>query len=93
MKQHLVPHNLLVYATSASHAAMIAGAIALYATGRIDSTAFAAILATFGAAWSGVAGALITVRRSRPSTVVDTGAPAPGATAAPTTYTPPKQPV
>lgn len=83
MTQFRIPHSLLVYATSISHVLMVAGAIALYAAGKIDATAFAAIMAAFGAGWSGVAGALITVRRSMPSASAGTGAPAPTSSAAP----------
>lgn len=84
MTPHKVPHSLLVYATTVSHVAMIGGAIALYLLGKIDGAALAAILGLFGAAWSGVAGALISVRGSTPSADPNTGAPAPGASAAPT---------
>lgn len=87
MPTHRVPHNLLVVATTTSHLAMIGGAIALYVGGKIDSTAFAAIMAGFGAGWSGVAGALITTRQTQPSTAPGGTDPAPGVTAAPFTQT------
>jgi hypothetical protein len=83
MTTHRIPHNLLVVGTTISHAVMIGGAIALYLAGKIDATAFVAIMAAFGGAWSGVAGALISTRQATPSTAPGGTDPAPGVSAAP----------
>jgi hypothetical protein len=66
---------------------MVAGAVALYLGGKIDSTAFAAVMAGFGAGWSGVAGALITVRKSQAVTLSTGVNGAPNASAAPVSHT------
>ncbi len=81
-----LPHALTVHATWISHAAIAAGVIYLYWTGKIDSTALAATLATLGAFWSGVGGALVTAKRSGAVTspASTTGAPS----ASPTPATP-----
>lgn len=83
MTTHRIPHNLLLTGTTISHVVMVVGAIVLYCTGKIDATAFAAIMAAFGGAWSGVAGALITTRQATPSTAPGGTIPAPGVSAAP----------
>jgi hypothetical protein len=83
MPTHRIPHNILAFATASSHALMIGGAIALYLTGRISTTAFAAIMAAFGAGWSGVAGTLISTRSVTPSTAPGGSASAPGASVTP----------
>lgn len=78
-----LPHNMLAVLTELSHALMIGGAVALYLLGKIDATTFAALMAGFGAFWSGVAGVLISTRQTAPSTAPGGGTPAPGAQAAP----------
>lgn len=83
MTQHRIPHNLLLTGTTISHAVMIVGAITLYVMGKIDATVFAAIMAAFGGAASGVAGMLITTRQATPSTAPGGSDPAPGVSAAP----------
>jgi hypothetical protein len=83
MPTYKIPHNLLVVATTVSHAVMVAGAIALYFAGKIDSTAFLAIMTGFGGAYSGAAGALIAVKGSKAVTSPAGGTTPPSATAAP----------
>jgi hypothetical protein len=66
---------------------MAGGAVVLYTTGKIDSTVFAAIMATFGAGWSGVAGTLIAAKRSQAVTPSAGATTAPSVLAAPVTHT------
>jgi len=81
-----IPHNLSIALNVISHGAIFVGAIVLYLGGKIDSTAFAAIMAAGGALWSGVAGVLISTRQTQPSTAPGGSDPAPGATAAPSSH-------
>ena len=83
-----IPHALAVHAAWISHAAILGAAFYLYYTGKIDGTAFAAIVATLGAAWAGVAGALISVAKAKPVTVAAGGSDAPGTSATPAAAVP-----
>lgn len=88
MTNFKIPHALAVHSAWISHAVMAAGAVYLYLSGKIDSTAFAAIIATLGAAWAGVAGALISVAKGKPVPVATGSTDAPGTPSAPAVATP-----
>lgn len=85
MPTHKIPHSLLVVVTPVTHAIMILGAIALFWVGKIDAATLTAVLVAFGGAYSGVAGALIAVKRSQAVTSPTGPALGPGAPAAPVT--------
>ena len=78
-----IPHTLAVVAGGLSHGAMVLGAVALYWTGKIDASTFTAIMAGFGAFYTGVAGALVTAKQSGAVTLPASTTGAPSASAAP----------
>lgn len=84
---HKIPHSLLVAVTPVTHGIMILGAILLYWAGKIDATTLIAVLVAFGGAYSGVAGALIAVKRSQAVTSPTGPASGPGVSATPVTTT------
>jgi hypothetical protein len=61
---HKIPHQFLIWATGATHAVMVAGAVALYLTGKIDAATFTAIMAGFGGAYATAAGLLVKAKGS-----------------------------
>ena len=88
MPNFKIPHNLAVWGAAFSHAVMVAGAVVLFLAGKIDTPTFAAIMAGFGGAYSGVGAVLITakgsqaVTPSQATTTVPSTAPAPASTVA-----------
>jgi hypothetical protein len=67
----------------AQSTAIVVGAIVLAVTHRIPWDSAAAIVAGLGGAWSGVAGAVLTLGRSKPVTTAQGATAVPAASATP----------